>query len=66
MIKLYVKAPPVDNKANAEIIDFLSKITGLKRYDINIIRGETSQKKSVFLKINKMKFEGVWKKSVSS
>ncbi len=63
MIKLYIKAPPVDNKANAEIIDFLSEMTGLKRNDISIIRGKTSQKKKVFLKMNKTEFEKSWKGS---
>jgi hypothetical protein len=39
---MYVKSPPVDGKANREIIKFFSKKF---KFQIKIIRGKTSSKK---------------------
>ena len=41
-LKVSVRAPAEDNKANIEIIKFFSKLTGK---DVRIVSGKTSKKK---------------------
>ncbi len=43
-VKVSIKAPAEDNKANIEIIKFFSKLTGKKA---KIISGRTSKKKVI-------------------
>lgn len=47
LIKL--QAPPVDGKANTELIRFLSKALGCARSDIVLLRGGTNRQKSLEL-----------------
>ncbi len=47
LIKIKLKSPPVDGKANKELINFLSKFLKVKKHDIEILRGETSKNKSI-------------------
>jgi uncharacterized protein (TIGR00251 family) len=42
-----IAAPPVDGKANAELVKFLSKKLGVARSSIRIIRGEKSRLKLI-------------------
>lgn len=44
-LKMKVKAPPVDGKANLEIIRYLSKTLRYKKSEIEILHGETGKKK---------------------
>ena len=46
-LKVRIAAPAVDNKANAELIDFLSKSLGIPRSAITISRGAASRSKVV-------------------
>lgn len=46
-IKIRVKAPPVDGKANQELIKFLSKILGVPKTNIEIIAGDTGRNKLI-------------------
>ncbi len=46
-LKIRLSAPPVDGEANAACIQFLSKILGLPRSAIEIIRGTSSRKKLI-------------------
>ncbi|HOD14954.1 MAG TPA: DUF167 domain-containing protein [Spirochaetota bacterium] len=46
-IKIYLTAPPVDGKANAELISLLSKTLKVPKSSITIIHGETGKKKRV-------------------
>jgi uncharacterized protein (TIGR00251 family) len=39
---MYVKSPPVDNKANNELIKFFKKKYGVR---VSIVRGKTSRRK---------------------
>lgn len=48
-LRLRVSAPPVDGAANAVIIDFLSKQLNVRKSDIEIIQGESSRQKVVFV-----------------
>lgn len=51
-LKLKVHAPPVDGKANDEIVAFLSEASGLAKSRIRIVSGELGKSKRV-------KFEGI-------
>lgn len=46
-IKIKITAPPVENKANKVLIEFLSKKLSVAKTKIKIIRGETSKLKTI-------------------
>jgi uncharacterized protein (TIGR00251 family) len=46
-VKLKINAPPVEGKANAACIKFLSEILGVRKNQVNIVSGHTSRKKTV-------------------
>lgn len=46
-IKVKVHAPPVDGKANKELINFLSEVFDVPKSHIEILSGETSANKRV-------------------
>ena len=46
-IKLRVNAPPVDGKANAQVIRYLSKSFGVPKAQITILSGETGRDKRI-------------------
>lgn len=46
-IKLRVNAPPVDGKANAQLIQFLSKLFKVPKGQIRILSGETGRDKRI-------------------
>lgn len=46
-LKVRLKAPPVDGKANAELIRFIAEFFNLKLKDVEIISGERSRQKDV-------------------
>ncbi|PIE72824.1 MAG: YggU family protein [Deltaproteobacteria bacterium] len=46
-LKLAVAAPPVDGKANGEIVRFLAKVIGCAARDVEVIAGQTSRQKRV-------------------
>ncbi len=45
--KLKIAAPPDKGKANKELIDFLSELLGLRKADLNLIKGQASHKKLI-------------------
>ncbi len=47
ILRVKITAPPVDGKANRELVDFLSRLIGLRKSDIRINRGENSRNKVV-------------------
>ncbi|MEK7167286.1 MAG: DUF167 domain-containing protein [Patescibacteria group bacterium] len=49
ILKVRVKAPAIDNKANKAVIKILADYLGLKKNKIEIIRGEKLRKKIVKL-----------------
>ncbi|HKJ65206.1 MAG TPA: DUF167 domain-containing protein [Desulfopila sp.] len=49
MVKLAVASPPVDGKANREVISFLCGLFDLKKHHVAIIAGEKSRKKLCLL-----------------
>lgn len=46
-IKIKLKAPPVDGKANQELIKFLSKEWKIQKNNITITKGQTSKNKVI-------------------
>ena len=51
-LKIKIKSPPVDGAANKELIKFLSKVFKLSKSAMNIIRGDTSRNKDIFIEIS--------------
>jgi len=48
-LKIRLKAPPVDGKANQYLIQFLAKTFKLPKKTISVIKGQTSRQKTVSL-----------------
>ncbi len=48
--KLKVTAPPVENKANKAVIEYLSKYFKIPKTSISVIKGETSKEKTILLR----------------
>ena len=46
-LKVRVNAPPVDNRANAQLLDFLARLLHLSRRDITLVSGHRSRSKRV-------------------
>ena len=46
-LKVYLTSPAQDGKANAQLIELLSKHLKVKKYQVKIIRGEKSRDKKV-------------------
>jgi hypothetical protein len=46
-LKLKIAAPPVDNKANAHLLAWLSAQLGVPKSSLTLVRGETSRQKTV-------------------
>ena len=46
-LKVRIAAPPVDGKANVELISFLAKQFGVTKQQIHLVRGETGKTKTV-------------------
>ncbi len=49
-VKVKLTAPPVGGAANEQLIEVLSKATGIKRSNIRILRGASSKRKIVEIK----------------
>ena len=49
-IKLKINAPPVDNKANQQIIDYIAKEFSVKQADVRLISGLRHRDKHIFIK----------------
>ena len=47
LIKVYVKKPAVNNKANEEAIELLSEFFKIRKNQVRIIKGEKSRKKII-------------------
>src|SRR5450830_1474932 len=47
ILRIKIAAPPVEGKANRELIVFLSEVLGIRKSDITIEKGETTKRKTV-------------------
>ncbi len=50
ILKVKLTAPPVGNAANEQLIELISKETGIKKSSIRIIKGLTSKRKIIEIK----------------
>lgn len=50
LLKIKIKSPPVEGKANDEIIRFFSEIFGIAKNKIEILSGDKSKQKRVLVK----------------
>lgn len=48
-LKVRLQAPPVEGRANEELIRFLAKRLGCRRQQINLVSGESSREKVVVI-----------------
>lgn len=48
-LKIKIKAPPVDGKANEEIIRFFSELCGVPQSRVTLTSGQSSKTKSVLI-----------------
>ena len=55
-LKITLNAPPVDGKANEELIKFLSKTLDIPKSSVSIISGETNRSKLVRCRLSKELF----------
>jgi len=46
-LKLKIAAPPVDNKANAQLLDWLAAQLGVPKSAVRLVRGASSRQKTV-------------------
>ena len=46
-LKIRITAPPVDGKANAQLVKFLAKQFGVKQAQVEILSGDSSRQKRV-------------------
>ena len=49
-LKIRIKAPPIDGKANTALIKFLAKACGVTKASVSIESGESSSQKLVCIK----------------
>ena len=47
VLRVKVSAPPIKGKANRELITFLSRLLGMSKGSVNIIKGHTTRNKVV-------------------
>lgn len=50
MLKVYVKAPPIDGKANKQLVKILADYYKVKKNEVRIISGLKSRKKYIEIK----------------
>lgn len=45
--KVYIKAPAIEGRANKRLIEIIAEYFKVKKYNINIIKGETNREKII-------------------
>lgn len=51
-IKVKVTAQPIENKANKALTEYLSKLFKVPKTSIEIVKGDTSKEKTLFITTN--------------
>ena len=59
-LKIRLGAPPVDGKANAELLRFLAEAFGVLRRDVTLVRGDASREKIVRVVRPRMRPDVEW------
>ncbi|EDR26129.1 hypothetical protein, conserved [Entamoeba dispar SAW760] len=47
ILKVAIDAPPIDGKANTEVIAFMASTFGIKKSNVSLIKGQTSHHKTL-------------------
>ena len=53
-LRIKISSPPIENKANKELISFCSKLLDVNKSKIEIVSGEKSKLKKVLIKDTKL------------
>jgi len=48
-LKIRLKAPPVEGKANQALVSFLAKLFGVSKQQVKVLSGLTSRRKSIYI-----------------
>ena len=59
-LRIRLAAPPVDGRANAELVRFLADAFGVPQRQVTIVRGEASRQKSVRIDAPAARPDRVW------
>ena len=60
-LKMRLAAPPVDGKANAELLRFLAGAFGVPRHAVTLVRGEMSRQKTVRIEAPRRRPDLEWR-----
>lgn len=50
VLKIKLNSPPIEGRANKEVIEFLSKLLGIPKTSITILKGDKNKLKTLLLK----------------
>lgn len=50
-LKVRLKSPPIDNKANEELVDLVAEELGVKKSSVTIIKGLSSREKVLLIRM---------------
>ena len=64
IVKVKVTAQPIENKANKALIEFLSKLFKIPKSKFEIVKGETSKEKTIFIETSNQEQLGTVKKAL--
>lgn len=59
LLRVKIKAPPVDGKANKYLLEYFSKLLHLPKSKIKLLKGETSQFKELEIEIEEKEFKRI-------
>lgn len=62
MLCIEINSPPIKGKANLAIIKLLSKNLNIPKSKINLIKGQTAQKKTFHMHIPNLKIQEIYEK----
>lgn len=50
-VKIAIKAPPREGEANAALVEFISKLLGVSKRKVHLMRGESSRQKDLVVEL---------------
>ena len=59
-LKVRLAAPPVDGKANAELLRFIADQFGVPLRDVTLVRGDSSRRKVVRIRCGALRPDADW------
>jgi uncharacterized protein (TIGR00251 family) len=49
LLKIRIQAPPIDGKANAEIVRYLSEFFKISKSSVQVLKGDSSKQKTIVI-----------------